>query len=109
MRLINALGLSLLSLASGSSADSKGCDALKSCLGDSVFFPLDKVYSHESQNFWSNTEILSPACVFRPDSAQQLGEGIKLLTERQANVAVRGGGHMGIKVASYNHPYILLT
>lgn len=103
MRLTNALplaGLSLLSLAGGSSADSNGCDTLKSSLADSVFLPPDEVYTEESQNFWSNTEILSPACVFRPESAEQLGEGIKLLKCKNASFAVRGGGHMGIKVAS---------
>ncbi|KAJ5321366.1 hypothetical protein N7476_004368 [Penicillium atrosanguineum] len=74
-----------------------GCQALKQPLGDAVFSRGTTVYNYESSNFWSNTEILSPGCVFRPQSASQLAEGLEALVGANAEFAVRGGGHMGIR------------
>lgn len=77
---------------------SAGCHALAKPLGDAVHFRNTEVYKYESKNFWSNTEILSPGCVFRPQSSSQLAEGLEALVDAKAEFAVRGGGHMGIKV-----------
>jgi hypothetical protein len=41
---------------------------------------------------------MTPGCVFRPQSSAQLAEGIKALAGANAEFAVRGGGHMGIRV-----------
>lgn len=84
-----------------------GCQTLKNALSDSVFAKDSVVYAYESENFWSNTEILSPECVFRPQSGQQLSSGLQELVKSQSQFAVRGGGHMGIKVdiiPSLSHP-----
>ncbi|BAE58645.1 hypothetical protein AFCA_006635 [Aspergillus flavus] len=79
------------------SSSSPGCSALKGSVNSSIFYPNTDVYEYEAQNFWSNTEIMSPGCVFRPQSSAQLGEGVKALVDAQAKFAVRGGGHMGIR------------
>ncbi|KAL5341102.1 hypothetical protein BJX70DRAFT_396158 [Aspergillus crustosus] len=98
MRVTSALPLAgLLSLTGSSTAASTGCDALTSEISSSVFAPGSSVYDSESQNFWSNTEIMAPGCVFRPESAVELGEGIAVLVKNNARFAVRGGGHMGIR------------
>lgn len=75
-----------------------GCHDLSKHFGDDVFYPSSPVYSYESQEFWSNTEIMSPNCVFRPKSSEQLANGVEYLVEGQDKFAVRGGGHMGIRV-----------
>ena len=80
------------------SAYAQGCQTLNSALPKSVFSPDSAVYKYESQNFWSNTEILDPGCVFRPQSGEQLAKGLKELVQSKASFAVRGGGHMGIQV-----------
>ncbi|KAL3477299.1 hypothetical protein BJX99DRAFT_226350 [Aspergillus californicus] len=101
MRVASALPLAgILSLTGFVAASNLGCNTLNGKLADSVFFPSSTVYANESVNFWSNTEILSPACVFRPQSAAQLAEGLGLLKSENAEFAVRGGGHMGIKGAN---------
>ncbi|KAL3489512.1 hypothetical protein BJX62DRAFT_239046 [Aspergillus germanicus] len=101
MRVASALplvgALSLVASSTAQQSDNLGCNTLSGSLTDSVFFPESTVYQNESQNFWSNTEIMSPSCVFRPASAEQLGEAIKLLKSVNAQFAVRGGGHMGIR------------
>ncbi|GMG02083.1 unnamed protein product [Aspergillus oryzae] len=79
------------------SSSSPGCSALKGSVNSSIFYPNTDVYEYEAQNFWSNTEIMSPGCVFRPQSSAQLGEGVKALVDAQAKFAVRGGGYMGIR------------
>ncbi|PWY89649.1 6-hydroxy-D-nicotine oxidase [Aspergillus sclerotioniger CBS 115572] len=86
---------SVFPLAATAAATS-GCTALQ-YLSDEVFTPSTDVYKYEAQNFWSNTEIMSPGCVFRPQSAAQLGQGVKALVDANAQFAVRGGGHMGIR------------
>ncbi|OJJ96633.1 hypothetical protein ASPACDRAFT_81293 [Aspergillus aculeatus ATCC 16872] len=80
----------------GASNLTKGCTVLKGAL-DEVYLPSTTVYEYEAQNFWSNTEIMAPGCVFRPQSSAQLARGIDKLVAAQAEFAVRGGGHMGIR------------
>lgn len=77
---------------------STGCQALRAPLGDALFMKNSAVYKYEAGNFWSNTEIMAPGCVFRPRSSRQLAEGIGALVGANAEFAVRGGGHMGIRV-----------
>ena len=78
-----------------------GCVALTVALGPSkVFYPTSTVYQYENKQFWSNFQILSPQCVFRPTSAADVAKGIKTLKLVSGTFAVRGGAHMGIKVRS---------
>lgn len=95
MRLSSALAAATLAV---SATANSGCQTLKDSLPGSVYAPSTSVYKYESQEFWSNTEILSPGCVFRPKSGEQLAKGVKGLVDARAQFAVRGGGHMGIKV-----------
>ncbi|KAJ6184983.1 hypothetical protein N7519_006284 [Penicillium mononematosum] len=76
---------------------SVACKALQAPLGDSLFFADSSVYKYEAANFWSNTELMAPGCVFRPQSSAQLADGIVALANANAQFAVRGGGHMGIR------------
>ena len=80
---------------------SHGCDVLADVFPDKVFHVGSPVYAYENQEFWSNTEILSPNCVFRPTCARDVAEGIALLGKVRGKFAFRGGGHMGIKVPQY--------
>lgn len=86
-------------VAKSSPSVKAGCRALEKPLAESVFLPNTAVYDYEAQNFWSNTEILTPGCVFRPQSSDELAEGVKTLVNADAEFAVRGGGHMGIRVS----------
>ncbi|KAL2140410.1 hypothetical protein VTI28DRAFT_3830 [Corynascus sepedonium] len=77
--------------------DASGCSKLKSEIVGTVYYPGETVYDEERQNFWSNTEIMDPGCVFRPKTTQQLGDAIRILRKENAHFAVRGGGHMGVR------------
>lgn len=75
-----------------------GCAALTQRFPAKVFYPSSDVYEYENAEFWSNTQLLDPACIFRPSSAKDVSDGIKILDATKGNFAIRGGGHMGIKV-----------
>lgn len=88
-------------MASGvQAASDNGCSDLDKHFSDAVFYPDSPVYGYESQNFWSNIEIMSPACVFRPQSRTHLAQAVGHLADGKEKFAVRGGGHMGIKVGA---------
>ena len=81
--------------------DNVACQALtKQYNANHVFYEGTDVYNYENSHreFWSNTEILSPSCVFRPTSTDQIAGAVKILTKTNMKFAVRSGGHMGIKV-----------
>jgi hypothetical protein len=77
---------------------SSGCTALARSFPGKVFVPGDAVYKYENAQFWSNTEILSPLCIFRPTTTMDVSNGIKALAKEEMEFAVRGGGHMSKKV-----------
>lgn len=75
-----------------------GCGSLKTLYGNSsVLMPGDAEYIVEAAAFWSNTQLMSPTCIFRPTSAKQVGTAIRGNRRAGTQWAVRGGGHMGIK------------
>lgn len=104
MRVPSVLSLAGVAAASSLSAPAapashvSGCSALRAPLGNALFPRGSSVYKYEAANFWSNTEVMTPGCVFRPQSSEQLAEGIHALANANAEFAVRGGGHMGIRV-----------
>ncbi|KAG8532442.1 uncharacterized protein KY384_002319 [Bacidia gigantensis] len=76
------------------------CAALSKVLPNAVIFPSDASYATFSGSYWSKQEeSVSPSCVVRPNSAQDVSTIIKTLTQcNDANsdpcsFAIRGGGH----------------
>lgn len=65
-----------------------------------VFAPGSNVYKYENTQFWSNTELANPGCVFRPTCAQDIGKAVKILSDNKAPFALRGGGHMGVPLSN---------
>lgn len=98
-KLLTALGLHSHLIAATSNATA-GCGALETKFPGKTFYPGDAVYEYEAQAFWSNTELMNPTCIFRPESASDLAAGISLGRESETDFAVRGGGHMGIQVSA---------
>ncbi|GME52297.1 FAD binding domain containing protein [Neofusicoccum parvum] len=48
----------------------------------------------EATNIWDRRNNLSPACIFLPQSADEVAESVALLHKHSAQFAIRGGGHM---------------
>ncbi|KAF4954831.1 hypothetical protein FSARC_12007 [Fusarium sarcochroum] len=105
--MLRGIALSLLSLTalwldptSAATEQKSGCNALKLAFPDKTFWPKHPVYEYESQEFWSNNEILGPACVFRPNSPENVSKAALLMGSSLTSFAVRGGGHMAIAGAN---------
>ena len=79
---------------------SNGCDALSQNVPNTIFYRGDDVYEYESKQFWSNNEIMDPECVFRPSSVDEVAQAVQIMQDTQTQFAVRGGGHMAIKVCN---------
>ncbi|KAH7381735.1 putative FAD dependent oxidoreductase [Pyrenochaeta sp. MPI-SDFR-AT-0127] len=75
---------------------SKACNSLADTYTDSVFFPSSAVYEDIRQDYWSNSSILSPACIFTPASAKEVSAAVKTFRRFNAPFAVRGQGGMPI-------------
>ena len=58
--------------------------------------------------FWSETTILSPACVFVPSNAQQIAGALKICVQTRTPFAVRGGGHTPIPGAANTNGGVLM-
>lgn len=53
--------------------------------------------------------ILSPFCIFTPQTSQEVADGLKILTETQTPFAVRSGGHTPIPGASGTSDGVLIA
>lgn len=101
-RLVALCTLLAISSATTATTNSNGCAPLTERFPSKVFYPSSDVYEYENAEFWSNTQLLDPACIFRPSSAKDVSDGIRILDATSGKFAIRGGGHMGIKVRDLN-------
>lgn len=92
-----------------SNTTESGCSALSDLLPVKVFFPGDTVYEYEVENFWSNTQILKPAYIARPNTTEDVSTVIKTSRSTETRFAVRAGGHMPVRGANSVDDGILLV
>ncbi|OGM43490.1 hypothetical protein ABOM_008048 [Aspergillus bombycis] len=58
-----------------------------------VLWPDSAEYTAREQSYWSQQARLQPACIVRPRSASEVSTIVKTLADKQAQFAVRSGGH----------------
>ncbi|KAK2770093.1 FAD binding domain protein [Colletotrichum kahawae] len=97
---LRAAGVGLFLFLQESQAVSAGCKTLAQVSPDITFSPGSAVYEYEKRNFWSNTQILNPGCVYVPTSAHQVSTAIIAMKSVNGSFAVRGGGHTAISGAN---------
>lgn len=86
-----------------------GCPALAQLLHANTFYPGDATYEYEVGHFWSNTQILKPACVVRPTSTEDVSAVIKTSRLTGTKFAIRAGGHMPVRGANSVDDGILMV
>ncbi|KAJ1305443.1 hypothetical protein OPQ81_000453 [Rhizoctonia solani] len=70
------------------------CDQLATAFSkEKLFKPSNPNYQVENQKYWSSTAVLSPACVFAPESSSDVSRAVKIFTNNKCQFAMRGGGH----------------
>jgi hypothetical protein len=89
----------------GKQSNSNGCDALRKNVPNTIFYRGDDVYEYENTQFWSNNELMDPECVFRPSSADEVAQAVQIMQDTNTQFAVRGGGHMAIRVRAFSYTY----
>jgi hypothetical protein len=89
----------------GKQSSSNGCDALSKSVPNTIFYRGDDVYKYENTQFWSNNELMDPECVFRPSSADEVAQAVQIMQDTNTQFAVRGGGHMAIRVCAFSYTY----
>lgn len=68
-----------------------------------------KMRANSFAEFWSETTILSPFCIFTPNTSQDIASAVKVLVQTNTKFAVRGGGHMPIPGAASTNDGILIA
>ncbi|CRK25897.1 hypothetical protein BN1708_014363 [Verticillium longisporum] len=78
-----------------SNEGARACEALVSAgLGDQVLAVADAAYEARLESWWSSSSRLRPACIVRPNNAQDVGKIVSVLGQNTTeNFAVRSGGH----------------
>ncbi|PSN69832.1 FAD-binding domain-containing protein [Corynespora cassiicola Philippines] len=95
------LNIALLVASKPSKGEVKiGCDILKGKYPSSVFFPGEARYDFENEYGWSTTSWLGPACIFTPETPEQVSFAITTFSENNIKFAVRSGGAMPIDNAA---------
>ncbi|MCJ1270948.1 hypothetical protein MMC22_010847 [Lobaria immixta] len=97
MKYLLAIALVLAGLAAANTCPC--CTALsKSKLGEKVVYPSSSSYETSVDSYWAAQAQLSPTCIVRPTSADDVSLTVKTLvtassTEYPCRFAIRGGGH----------------
>ena len=84
---------SLVMAASLDNLNSDPCSALLHLLPGKVSYPSDAAYITSDKSYFFQQARLSPKCIVRPTSAQDVCLIVKNLAQTGAKAAVRGGGH----------------
>lgn len=100
LSLVAPLLLTAAAAAATRRSESNGCNTLSDNVPNTIFFRGDDVYEYENTRFWSNNEIMDPECVFRPSSADEVAQAVQIMQDTNTQFAVRGGGHMAIRVCA---------
>lgn len=75
---------------------SSACEQLYHSYPAEVLSPSSSNYTAETKLFWDVRSDLSPACIFQPRNADEVADGVKVISDNEAPFAIRGGGHMNV-------------
>ena len=81
------------------------CNKLATLYPEGILFPNSTNYTSVNIETWDIRTDLDPACIFLPETADQVAAGINVLNGCDAQFAVRSGGHMNVSL----HPADLLS
>ncbi|KAI1762630.1 FAD-binding domain-containing protein [Hypoxylon sp. FL1150] len=84
------------------------CESLLNLMSSDTFMEASATYETENENFWSSTEVLSPQCIFMPDTPEKVAQAVSLLVQNDCKFSIKGGGHSAIPGAASIHDGILI-
>ncbi|KAF3120332.1 hypothetical protein TWF703_002642 [Orbilia oligospora] len=85
------------------------CLALKGISDKAVSFSGSSTYTNETHNYFSAANIVQPACVFSPETAEHVAYAIRIFNSANCSFSVRSGGHLPIPGSNGQNGAILLA
>jgi hypothetical protein len=79
-----------------------GCTVLRGIFSEfpsKLLFPGKSNYTSEATHYYDLRSDLSPKCIFVPTCANDVAKAVVVLNACQATFAVRGGGHMPVRLS----------
>jgi hypothetical protein len=76
------------------------CTKLSTLYTDKLLYPNATDYTAEATAYWDLRADLSPACIFLPTTAEEVASAVAELVACNAQFAVRGGGHMNVRMSN---------
>lgn len=74
------------------------CNQLAALFPNGVLSPNSTNYTAVNIETWDIRTDLDPACIFQPETADEVAKGISVLSTCDAQFAIRGGGHMNVSI-----------
>lgn len=70
------------------------CQSLSTALSSKVVYPESTAYDASLSSYWAQGEqLITPSCIFLPQTAQDISSALKILVGGSCQFAVRSGGH----------------
>lgn len=86
--------------SSASNAEHLKCTALVSHLGDGKSFYNSLPPNYSTLFFSARQHDITPACIIRPTSAQEVSSSLSIIVSHSCHFAVKSGGHANFQGAS---------
>ncbi|KAK6520260.1 hypothetical protein TWF506_000538 [Arthrobotrys conoides] len=85
------------------------CLALKGVSSGVVSFSDSPIYANETHNYFSAANIVRPACVFSPETAEHVAYAVRIFNGANCSFSVRSGGHLPVPGSNGQNGAILLV
>ncbi|KAF3913965.1 hypothetical protein ABW21_db0207295 [Orbilia brochopaga] len=90
-------------------SEQRCCLELKGLADGGVSFENSMQYITESRSYWSAANFVEPACVYAPESAEQVSRAVQIFARNECQFAVRGGGHLTVPGTNGKDGAVLLV
>lgn len=83
------------------------CTGLSNHSSNFTLFSNSTAYETQRVNVWDKRANLHPACIYLPSTADDVAKGVEILSTCKAQFAVKGGGHMNVRIILLPNPLSL--
>lgn len=77
-------------------AEGCACEKLSATYPEYLYSPDSTNYTTVNLEAWDTRSNLMPTCIFNPVTADQVADGMSIISKCDAQFAIRGGGHMNV-------------
>jgi hypothetical protein len=85
------------------------CQELSTAHPEFLYYPNSTAYTTVNLEAWDTRSNLEPSCIFNPVTADQVADGMSIISKCNAQFAIRGGGHMNVSCRLCMRLVIILT